>query len=103
MMWIVFTRAPAPDAAYWPGRRALAALEALAWPVIALVLLSQVQGRAGLLAPVACVICGINALARLRTALWENHRYRFATWRVGRVVVVLVLIGAALKVGIAWR
>lgn len=71
--------------------------------MIALVLLSQVQGQAGLLAPVACVICGINSLARLHTALWENHRYRFATWRVARVVLVLVLIGVALKVGVAWR
>ena len=103
MMWIVSARAPTPDAAYWPGRRALAALDALAWPVIALVLLSQVQGQAGLVAPIACVICGVNALVRLRTALRENHRYRFATWRVVRVVLVLVLIGAALKVGVAWR
>lgn len=103
MMWIVFARAPAPDAAYWPGRRALAALDAVAWPVIALVLLSRVPGQAGLLIPVACVICGFNALFRLRTALWENHRYRFATWRAARVVLVLLLIAVALKVGLAWR
>lgn len=103
MMWIIFARAPAPDAAYWPGRRALAALDALAWPVIALVLLSQVRGQAGLLAPFACVICGINALARLRTALWKNHRYKFATWRAARVALVLFIIAVALKVGLAWR
>ena len=103
MMWIVFARAPAPDAAYWPGRRTLGALDAVAWPLIALVLLSQVPGQARLVAPIACVICGVNALARLRTAIWENHRYRFATWRASRVVLVLLLIAVALKVGLAWR
>lgn len=102
-MWIVFARAPAPDAAYWPGRRALAALDAVAWPLLALVLLSQVPGQAGLVAPVAYVICGVNALARLRTGIWENHRYRFATWRAARVGLVLLLIAVSLKVGLAWR
>jgi hypothetical protein len=32
-MWILFTPAPRPDAPYWPGRRWLAALDAIAWPV----------------------------------------------------------------------
>lgn len=103
MMWIVFARAPAPDAAYWPGRRWLAALDAVAWPAIALVLLSRTPGQAGLAAPVAGVICGVNALLRLQTALSENHRYRFTTWRGARVVLALLLIAAALKVGLAWR
>ena len=103
MMWIVFARTPTPDAAYWPGRRTLAALDAVAWPFVALVLLSRVPGQAGLLAPVACVICGLNALARLHTALWENHRYRFATWRAARFVLALLLIAAALKFGLVWR
>lgn len=103
MMWMVFARAPAPDAAYWSGRRTLAALDAVAWPLTALVLLSQVPGQAGLVAPVACVVCGVNALVRPRTAIWENHRYRFATWRAARVVLVLLLIAVALKVGLAWR
>ncbi len=31
-MWMLFARAPPPDAPYWPGRRWWAALDALAWP-----------------------------------------------------------------------
>ena len=103
MVLIMFARAPALDAAYWPGRRWLAALDAVAWPAIAIVLLSRIPGQAGLGAPVACVICGVNALLRLQTALSQNHRYRFTTWRAGRILLALLLIAAALKVGLAWR
>jgi len=97
MMWIVFARAPAPDVAYWPGRRWLAALDAVAWPVVALALLAHVPGEAGIVLPMADVILGVAALMRLRTALWINHRYRFTTWRWGRVAVVLMLIGVVMK------
>ena len=31
-MWILFTPVPRPDALYWPGRRWLAALDAIVWP-----------------------------------------------------------------------
>lgn len=103
MMLIMFARAPASDAAYWPGRRWLAALDAVAWPAIALVLLSRIPGQTGLIAPIACAICGVNALLRLQTALWQNHRYRFTTWRGARVLLALLLIAAALKLVLAWR
>ena len=35
-MWILFARAPHPDAAYWPGRRWLALMDGLAWPTLVL-------------------------------------------------------------------
>lgn len=31
-MWLLFTRAPPQDAPYWPGRRCLAAVDAVVWP-----------------------------------------------------------------------
>ena len=37
-MWLVLTRAPLPDAPHWPGRRLLALVDAVAWPVGWLVL-----------------------------------------------------------------
>jgi len=37
------------------------------------------------------------SLPRLRKAIWSNHRYRFTTWWVVRLVVVLLLLGLALK------
>ena len=44
------------------------------------------------------VVYGVD---RLHRALWFNHRYRFTTWRWGRVVVVLLLIGAVLKIAVS--
>jgi hypothetical protein len=97
MMWILLARAPAPDAAYWPGRRWLAALDAVAWPAIALWLLAQVPGKTGIMLPAASVLLALATLTRLRTALWLNQRYRFTTWRLGRVAVVLLVVGWMLK------
>ena len=97
MMWILFARAPAPDAAYWPGRRWLAALDAAAWPAIALWVLAHVPGEAGIILPVASVSLALATLMRLRTALWLNQRYRFTTWKLGRVAVALLAVGWMLK------
>ena len=102
MMWIVFARAPAPDVAYWPGRRWLAALDAVAWPAIILAVLAQVPGEPGIVLPMAGAILALAAMTRLRTALWINHRYRFTTWRWGHVAVALVLIGMAMKFAVLW-
>ena len=60
-------------------------------------------GAAGIVLPMADVILGLAALTRLRTALWINHRYRFTTWRWGRVAVVLMLIGVVMKFAFLWR
>lgn len=97
MMWILLARAPAPDAAYWPGRRWLAALDAVAWPAIALWVLAHVPGETGVMLPVASALLALATLTRLRTALWLNQRYRFTTWKLGRVAVVLLAVGWMLK------
>lgn len=34
------------------------------------------------------------ALGCLHRALWGNHRYRFTTWRWGRVLAAILLVGA---------
>ena len=52
-MWVLFARAPPPDAAYWPGRRWLAAVDAVAWPATAWSVLSQVPGEGGLVLALA--------------------------------------------------
>jgi hypothetical protein len=36
-------------------------------------------------------------LGRLHRALWENQRYWFTTWRWGKVLGAMLLIGAVLK------
>ena len=103
MMWIMFARAPAPDVAYWPGRRWLAAMDAVAWPAIVFALLLRVPGATGVVLPVVGVAFGWAALARLHTAVWANHRYRFTTWRWGRIVLMLLVVGLAIKLALAWQ
>ena len=100
MTWIVFARAPAPDAPYWPGRRLLAVVDAVAWPAVVVWLIAVAPWKSGLLLPVAAGFCAVNALARAHTALVANHRYRFTTWRGARVILVLMLIGLALKLAL---
>jgi len=102
-MWLVVAREPAPDAPYWPGRRWLAALDAIAWPAIGFLLLSYLPRPAGIVLPVVGAALAWIGLARVRTALWMNHRYRFTTWRLGRVVIFLLLVAGALKLAMLWR
>lgn len=97
-MWILFARAPLPDKPYWAGRRVLAALDALVWPAFAVLLLAQVPGAPGVFKPVVSALALLMALYRLNVAWFSNHRYRFTTWWLARVLVVLLLVGAVLKV-----
>jgi hypothetical protein len=103
MMWMLLARAPTPDAAYWPGRRLLALADAVLWPVALVAALCSVPVATGVVLPVATALAAINALVRAHTALAANHRYRFTTWRLARVAVVLMIIGVALKIGTGWR
>ena len=102
-MWIMFARTPPPDASYWPGREWLAALDAIAWPGLGLWALAHAPFATGLVMPVVGVMVFLVALLRLRTAFLSNQRYRFTTWRLGRVLIVLLLVGLALKFGVVWR
>lgn len=50
-MWLLVAREPRPDAPDWPGRRLLAAIDAVAWPLMWVLLIRQVPGAAGLVGP----------------------------------------------------
>ena len=100
-MWILFAREPLPDRPYWTGRRVLAALDALLWPSLAVLLLAQMPGSPGLLKPILNAVALLAALHRLHVAWFRNHRYRFTTWWVMRMLVVLLLVGVLLKIALA--
>lgn len=100
MMWIVVERAPAPDMPCWSGRRWLAAIDAVAWPVALGLLFSRVPGKGGLMLPMASAVLVLWGLSRLHKAVWLNHRYRFTTWRVLGIVAVLVIVGLVLKIAL---
>jgi len=77
-MWILFARAPRPDAALWPGRRWLALMDGLAWP--SLVLWVIAAGPIGGVVRVVAVSLTIGfAILRAHRALFLNERYRFTT------------------------
>lgn len=96
-MWLLVAREPRPDAPDWPGRRMLAAIDAVAWPLLWVLLILQVPGPAGLVCPFVTALAVLLGLGRLQRALWENHRYWFTTWRWGKVLGAMLLIGAVLK------
>jgi hypothetical protein len=96
-MWMLFTRAPPPDAPYWPGRRWLAAIDAVAWPVAAWGALGQLAGQGGLVVVFVIALLIVSAARRLVTALLANHRYQFTTWRWGRVLAWTMAVGVLLK------
>ena len=99
-MWLLFARAPAPDRPYWPGRRWLAALDAVAWPGLWMLVVSRAPASGGVVAGVVTALAALSAVRRTRTAIWMNHRYRFTTWRWGRVLIWLWLFGLVLKLAL---
>lgn len=96
-MWVMFARAPAPDAVVWPGRRWLAALDALAWPAGWAVLFIQAPVPVGIIGPVAIALAALSAVCRLKTALWFNQRYRFTTWWVSEILLCSAVFAIILK------
>jgi hypothetical protein len=99
-MWILFARAPPPDAPHWSGRRWLAAVDAVAWPGAASYWLVQFAGSGRLVLALAMALLVLSAARRLSTALLFNHRYHFTTWRWGRVLAWMWVVGALLKQGL---
>jgi hypothetical protein len=98
-MWMLFARAPPPDALYWPGRRWLAAIDAVAWPAVAWCALNEVASSGGLVLALAMALLAVSAARRLFTALLANHRYHFTTWRWGGVLAWMGAVGLLLKLG----
>ncbi len=99
-MWLVLTRAPLPDAPYWPGRRLLALGDAIAWPAGWIVLATHLPQPAGIVGPMVIALAALSAIGRAHRAAWQNHRYHFTTWRWGRVAFCLLLLGGVLKLAL---
>ena len=96
-MWVIVAREPPPDAPYWPGRRLLAAVDAALWPLLWVVMFSHAPKPVGIVGPFVAAVALLCALGRLHRALWVNHRYRFTTWRWGRIVAAMLLMGMVMK------
>ena len=96
-MWLLVKREPAPDAPYWHGRRWLAALDGVAWPLLWVLAVQQLPAPLGIVGPVVVAVALLSALDRVQRALWQNHRYRFTTWRWARAGSTALLSGLVLK------
>jgi len=97
-MWLLVAREPRPDAPDWPGRRLLAAVDAVVWPLLWVWVIRHAPEPVGLVEPFVTAMAVLFGLVRLHRALWVNHRYWFTTWRWGRVAAALLVVGAVLKV-----
>lgn len=96
-MFMLFLRGPLPDATYWPGRRLLAAADAVGWPVLALLALSFTPASAALFKMTIGAGLVVTAVVRVKRALVCNHRYHFTTTRLLVAAAWLLVIGFALK------
>jgi ribose/xylose/arabinose/galactoside ABC-type transport system permease subunit len=96
-MWMIVAREPKANAPQWTGRRWLAFIDALAWPLFWVLLLGQIDMPFGIVGPMVVAIAFLFSAERIHRAVWVNHRYWFSTWRWGRVVAVLIAIGLVLK------
>jgi hypothetical protein len=95
-MWLVVAREPRPDAQVWPGRRWLAAADAVIWPAAWVLVFSQIP-NSGVVGPVVSAAAVLSAIGRLHRALCANQRYWFTTWRWGRIAAGLMLVGFVMK------
>lgn len=97
-MWIAIARTPPPDAAYWPGRRLLAVVDAIIWPALWFVAIQVLPIRTGLMGTVIQAFLIMFAVRRVYLAAFRNERYRFTTWRWGVPLASLVALGTLIKV-----
>lgn len=97
-MWVFLTRAQAPDARPWPGRRWFAAIDAIAWPLGFAWLTTLAPNEGGVFGLLIRALVVVIALRRLHRALRANHRYRFAAWRVVRIAAIVWVLGIAMQV-----
>ena len=96
-MWILFAPVPRPDAPYWPGRRVLGALDAVAWPAAWAFAVTHAPIPTGIVGPLIIACAALSAVSRLHRALLRNERYRFTTWRWGKVLMGLTFLGLMMK------
>lgn len=98
-MIVFIQREPRPDAPSWPGRRLLAVADAVAWPLAWLLLVQMIPG-AGRATLLAVIVAALFALSRVYGAIFKNHRYRFTSFWVGRLVVLLLVVGVVAKAAV---
>jgi hypothetical protein len=96
-MWLLVAREPRANAPYWTGRRWLAAVDAVVWPLFWVILASQIDAAVGIVGPMVVAVALLISAERLHRAVWVNHRYWFTTWRWARIVGALMVIGVVLK------
>ena len=96
-MWVLYARAPTPNVPYWPGRRLLALIDAILWPLLVAVGVSRVPTDTGVVGQVVMALCALSALRRCARALWHNERYRFTTWRFGVALFGMLVFGTVLR------
>ncbi|MFT3955744.1 MAG: hypothetical protein QM722_15560 [Piscinibacter sp.] len=99
-MWLLFARAPPPDVQVWPGRRALAFVDAVAWPVGLAALILSTPFPSGVMGMSAVAFCAVEVFRRGYRAIFQNHRYHFTTWHWGRRLAFVVAFGYALKLAV---
>ena len=101
-MFLIIARAPRPDVVVWPGRRWLASVDAIAWPVLTVLLVMNSSFSAGLVGSVATSMAALLLLRRLSRAWLCNVSYRFATLAWARGLGALLALGVSLKLTAVW-
>jgi hypothetical protein len=99
-MALIFVRESRPNAHVWRGRRLLALLDAVAWPILWIFAVRQAPLETGVVGNVIVAAAVLVAGLRSVTALSQNQRYRFTTWRWGRIALVLIAVGLLLKMAV---
>lgn len=78
----------------------LAAVDAVAWPGALALVVWVAPVATGIAGALVIGVAALIAVARLRRAIWRNERYWFTTWRWGKPVLALLLIGGVLKLAL---
>jgi uncharacterized membrane protein HdeD (DUF308 family) len=97
-MWIVLARRPAREMPYWVGRRWVAVLDAIAWPVLCVLCWHHFRAATGVVGTLLGATAVFAGLLRIQTAIWRNECYRFTTWLLGRILVTLLVFGLLFKI-----
>lgn len=74
-MWLLIAREPRLDASDWPCRRCLAAVAAVAWPMMWVLVFRHAPKPVGLVGPFVTTLGVLLGLGRLHRADRVNHRY----------------------------
>ncbi|RYF58751.1 MAG: hypothetical protein EOO27_11545 [Comamonadaceae bacterium] len=97
-MLMLIARPPRPDAVHWPGRRALAAIDAVAWPLLFAAAAWSAPFSTGVIGQLAIPLAIAFALPRFCRAVWRNERYWFTTWSFAMPIAFLVFVGLVMKI-----